>query len=350
MFKTKFAVFLAGAALLGLNATVSAQTTLNVSTWLPPTHAQNKEVWPTWAAWVEEATDGRVKVNIEYTSSNPTQLFEMVEDGVTDAAFSFHGFVPGRFPLQEIVELPGLGVNAEAASAAHWRTYQKHLAKANEHDGLELLALFAHGPGVMQTNFPLESLDQLEGKKVRIGGGVQAEIGERLGITPVASAGNKVYELLQTGVVDGAFMPMTEQQAQRLVEVAPYVTVLPTGMYMGSFVMFISPDFMESISEEDAEAIRSVSGERLSVMAGAAWDKADILAKKFAEENGGTVTLLDADHPITVSYDEKVSDLDQVWLESVKDKKIDAQAALEMIRAEAKAYSETQQQQDAGAS
>lgn len=344
MLIKKCALFLASITLLGFNSIVFADTTLNVSTWLPPTHAQNAEVWPTWTKWVEEATEGRVKVNIEYTSNNPAQLFEMVEDGVTDAAFSFHGFVPGRFAVQEIVELPGLGVNAEAASAAYWRTYQQYLAPANEHDGLELLALFTHGPGVMQTNFPVKSLDDLKGKKLRIGGGVQANIGERLEVIPVASAGNKVYELLQTGVVDGALMPMTEQQAQRLVEVAPYVNVLPTGMYMGSFVMFISPDFMDSISKEDANAIRSVSGERLSIMAGAAWDKADIIAKKFSEENGGTVVVLGADDPITLSYNQKVSDLEQVWLKAVKDKKIDAKAALERLRAEARAYAETQQQ------
>src|SRR5690606_39113574 len=170
---------------LALSGNVYAQTTLNVATWLPPTHVQNEVVWPTWAQWVEEATEGRVKVNIEYTSSNPTQLFQMVEDGVSDAAFSFHGFVPGRFDLQEIVELPGLGVNSEAASVAHWRTYQKYMTESGEHDGLELLALFTHGQGVMQTNFPVRSLDDLKGKKIRIGGGVQAEIGKRLGITPV---------------------------------------------------------------------------------------------------------------------------------------------------------------------
>src|SRR5699024_3894266 len=111
------------------------ETTLNVSTWLPPGHVQNEVVWPTWASWVEEATDGRVKVRIEYTSNNPTQLFQMVEDGVTDAAWSFHGFVPGRFDLEEVVELPGLGVNSEAASAAHRRTYQNHFTESGEHAG-----------------------------------------------------------------------------------------------------------------------------------------------------------------------------------------------------------------------
>ncbi len=332
-------------SMFSMNAALAKETTLNVSTWLPPTHVQNAVVWPTWAKWVEEATDGRVKVNIEYTSNNPTQLFQMVEDGVTDAAFSFHGFVPGRFDLQEVVELPGLGVNAEAASAAHWKTYQKHFADSGEHDGLELLALFAHGQGVMQTKFEVNSLDDLKGKKIRIGGGVQSEIGKRLGVTPVSAQGNKVYELMQTGVVDGAFMPVTEQKAQRLFEVAPYVTILPTGMYMGSFVMFISPDFMDSLSEEDAEAIRSVSGEKLSIMAGKAWDKEDEEALEFSKEKGVNVKELTADDPIVIAYNEKMKGIDDEWLKKVKGKNVDAQAALEMLRKEATEYAQEYQRQ-----
>lgn len=344
MFKKHIMAFSFGVSVLAASTGVAVgQTTLNVSTWLPPTHVQNSVVWPTWAKWVEEATEGRVKVNIEYSSSNPTQLFQMVEDGVTDAAFSFHGFVPGRFDLQEVVELPGLGVNAEAASAAHWRTYDKYLKDAGEHEGLELLALFAHGQGVMQTNFPVNSLDDLKGKKIRIGGGVQAEIGKRLDITPVAAPGNKVYELMQTRVVDGVFMPMTEQKAQRLVEVAPNITILPAGMYMGSFVMFMSPDFMESIGEKDAAAIRSVSGEKLSIMAGKSWDSADIDALEYSRENGANIQQLAEDHPIAIAYKEKMQGLDEEWLAKVAKKGVDAKAALEMIRAEAAAYAKTQQ-------
>ncbi len=45
-----------------LSAPVFAETTLRVATWLPASSSQNDVVWPTWADWVEEATDGRVKI------------------------------------------------------------------------------------------------------------------------------------------------------------------------------------------------------------------------------------------------------------------------------------------------
>src|SRR5699024_3266405 len=135
MVKKVFSTIALGAFVVLASSPIQEQTALIVSTWVPPSHVQNRVGWPTWSEWVEEATDGRVKVKIEYTSSNPVQLFQMVEDGVTDAAFSFHGFVPGRFDLQEVIELPGLGVNSEAASAAHRRTYQNHFTESGEHAG-----------------------------------------------------------------------------------------------------------------------------------------------------------------------------------------------------------------------
>lgn len=73
-----------------LSATALADTTLRVASWLPPTHPQNAVVWPTWSKWVEEATEGRVKVEIEYGLGHPKTMFELVEDGVVDASWSYH--------------------------------------------------------------------------------------------------------------------------------------------------------------------------------------------------------------------------------------------------------------------
>src|SRR5699024_8135300 len=107
---------------------------------------------------------------------------------------------------------------------------------------------------------------------------------------------------------------------------------------------FISPDFMDSLSDEDAEAIRSVSGEKLSIMAGKAWDKADTEALEYAREKDANIQELSADDPIAVAYEEKMQGLDQEWLDRVADKKgVDAKAALDMIRAEAQEYAEKNQ-------
>lgn len=263
------------AALLAFLTTMSghlqAETLLRFASWAPPSHPQNRVVIPTWAQWVQEATEGRVRVVVDYDLGHPKTMFDIVEDGVADASWSYHGYVPGRFILPMAAELPGMNADTEAASIALWRTYNRDFITAGEFSGLTLLGLFTHGPGQLHTRKPITSWDQLKGMKIRVGGGIQSRLGERLEIAPVSAPATKVYEMMQQGVIDGVFLTLSDQKGLRLFEVAPYVTVVPNGMYSGTFSMFINPDFLASLDPRDAQAIMAVSGERLSAMAGRAW-------------------------------------------------------------------------------
>ncbi|UTW04878.1 TRAP transporter substrate-binding protein [Amphritea atlantica] len=321
-----------------LSATALADTTLRVASWLPPTHPQNAVVWPTWSKWVEEATEGRVKVEIEYGLGHPKTMFELVEDGVVDASWSYHGYVPGRFKLTQAVEQPLLGASAEAASVAHWKVHQKYFAKANEHDGLELIGLFTHGPGQIHTAGPISSLADLKGKKIRLGGGIQGEIGERMEVTAVGAPAPKVYEMMQQGVIDGVFIPMGEQKSLRLHEVARNVVALPGGMYLGSFAIFMNPDFLADLDAKDREAILSVSGEKLSAMAGNAWDAADVEGLKAAQENGVNVAIVKQGDPMAEEFKGLTKGMDEAFYEAVADRGVDAKAALAELRQIARSY------------
>lgn len=309
---------------------VLAEKVMRVGSWLPPTHNMNAEVLPTWGNWIEEATEGRVTIKIEYPGGHPKAFWDTVQDGVFDAGWTFHGYAPGRFKLTKIVELPGLGADAEAASIAHWRINEEYLAQAGEHDGIVLAGLFTHGPGQIHLREPITSLDEMQGKKIRIGGGVQTDIAERMGVAGVAAPGSKVYEILSQGVADGVFMPMGEKQTLRLKEVAPFTLKFPHGMYLGSFAIFLNPDFMDSLDAKDRAAIMSVSGEKLSAMAGKSWDDAAKRGELDALEYGNEI--VEASDAVTADFDARVADMDAAWLIEVEDRDVDAQAALQALR------------------
>lgn len=326
---------------LGVATTVEAKTTTLVAgTWMPPSNPMNTIVWPTWAKWVEEATEGRVQVKIEHDLGDPKTYYDLVEDGAIQAGWSFHGYLPGRFALPQAVELPGMGanVNAEAASWAMWQVSEKYFAKANEHDGLEVIAHVTHGPGQIHSRRPISSFNDLINKRIRVGGGVQSELAKRMNITPVAASGPQVYELLQQGVIDGVFMPAQEQASLKLDEVAPNLTLLPGGMYLGSFSMFIDPEFMASISKKDADAIRSVSGAKLSALAGRAWDMADQEGLDYAKAKGVNIVELSANDAMAKEFKELIKGMDDNWVKSVANRKVDAKKALAELRELARNY------------
>lgn len=311
---------------------------MRFATWLPPTHVQNAVVIPTWSKWIEKATEGRVKVEVEYGLGHPKTMFELVEDGVVDGSWSFHGFVPGRFRLTQVVEQPLLGVDPEAASVAHWRVNEKYFSKTDEHEGLVLAALFTHGPGQIQMAEPISSLSELKNKKIRIGGGVQTEIAKRLQATIVPAPAPKVYEMMQQRVIDGVFLPMSEQKSLRLNEVARHVVALPGGMYLGSFSMFMNPDFLDGLSAQDRQAIMSVSGEKLSAMAGRAWEQGDKAGYEKAKAAGVNVVKVGIDDPMAKHFRDLAKGMDQTWIDSVADRGVDAKAALDELRSIARSY------------
>ncbi|WP_432695031.1 TRAP transporter substrate-binding protein [Marinobacterium sp. YM272] len=321
-----------------LSAYADEPIVMHVATAGPPGHVQNSVVFPTWGKWIEEATEGRVKMKLEYGLGDQSSYFTLVEDGVADAAWSFHGYVPGRFRLTQMVELPNAGVNAEAASAAYWDVYQQYFADANEHAGVELMGLFTHGPGQIFSSEPVESLADLKGQKIRLGGGIQKEIGERLEVTAVGAPGPKVYEMMQQGIVDGVFMPTASEKDFRLAEVAPHLTLMPGGLYMGSFAIVASEDFLDQLTPEDRQAILDVSGARLSTLAGRAWDQSDENGLAEAEKYNVSIKRVSADSPLAREFTELTAGLDQEWIDSVSDLDVNAEAALKAFRQAAQSY------------
>ena len=315
--------------------TLFAQEVLNISSWAPPTHHMNAVVWPTWGKWVEEATEGRVTTKIEYKLASPLKQFELVRDGVADAAWIFHGYNT-RYVATQAVEMPNLGTSAEAASVAYWRVHQKYLAKADEHRGVTLIGLTSHGPAVIQTKSALKGLGDLSGQKIRVPGGVGSLVGKALGVTAVKLPAPKVYEALSSGVADGIFMPMETQKSFRLKEVVPFVTIMPGGLYYGSFAFIMNSDFLAGLSEKDRAAVMSVSGEQLSKLSGQQWDAADTAGLAAAKEAGTTITTASAD--VHKKYLAIMAPVEAGWLERANKAGIDGKAALEELRAIARGY------------
>jgi len=328
MIKRLYLIGLA-AVFFAVAAPTQAQKTLIISSWAPPTHLTNSIVWPTWGKWVEEATEGRVTTKIEYKLAPPPKQFDLVRDGVAHATWIFHGYNT-RYLATQAVEMPNLGTNAESASVAYWRVHEKHLAKANEHKGVTLIGLSSHGPAVIQTKTPLGDLSELSGLKIRVPGGVGSKVGKALGVTAVKLPAPKVYEALSSGVADGIFMPIETQKSFRLKEVVPHVTIMPGGLYYGSFGYLLNTDFLNSLSEKDQKAIMNVSGEKLARLAGKAWDDADTAGHANALAAGTTVNT--ASHAIHTAYLDLMAPVEAAWVEEISGKGIDGKAALAELR------------------
>lgn len=318
---------LAAAALGFAGAAAQAQETMIISSWLEP-HAMNKVLFPAWIEAIEEATEGRVTGKIEFGLAPPPGQLDLITDGGADASWIFHGYNPGRFVVTKLIELPGFEGDAEAASVAYWKAHEQFLQGANEHQGVVLAALMTHGPGQLYMREPIAGLDGLSGKKIRIGGGVSADVSEALGSVGVQVPAPQVYETLSQGVADGVMMPLETNKSLRLYEVAPVTYLMPGGLYRGSFAIIMSQAFLDRLSEEDRAAVLTTTGATLSQMAGKVWADADLEGMATIEERTELNEFSAGDQ---ARFAEIAQAVRQKVIEEVGAKGVDAEGAVKLI-------------------
>ena len=330
--------FILTGALAGIAAAVAvlpahAETVLRFNNFLPPQHGQVVDVFEPWAKNVEEATEGRVRVEfLPSTVAAPPRMFDIVESGAVDVAWGVPAYTPGRFTLTKALDLPFLGDNAEALSVAYWTVHQEMFDAANEFDGVKVLAVYTTGPGtIYTTDAPPESLEGLAGKKFRAGGKTPQEVAEAFGAAAVTGPSSEAYEMLARNVVDGAFWTHEAYESYKLGDVVEGQLSVPGGLYYSAVYIIMNQAKWDGLSQEDQDAIWSVSGEALARLGGQAWDKADASAIRLMESDG--VTRFTAEGAMFDEIRERLAPLDEAWIAEADAKGVDGRAALDRIRA-----------------
>ncbi|KAA0890894.1 TRAP transporter substrate-binding protein [Pusillimonas sp. ANT_WB101] len=336
MYKPFAAALIAGATLAAPLAVHAKNVQLTVSSWLPPTHAVVADFLVPWGEEIKKATDGRVTLRIlPKPVTNPAGHFDAVRDGLVDITFVSHAYYPGRFELTKFAVMPFSGDTATSRSIATWDTYEKYLLKADEHKGVRLLGIYAHGPGIVfTTSKPVDSIDDFQGLKVRVGGGMAADVAKAVGANPIAKPAPESYELLSMGVVDGVFFPAESLVSFKLDAIIKNATVFPGGLYSDTHAVIMNPDAFDKLSKEDQQALLKLSGRHLAELAGKAWDKHDAEGQKIMHSD--QINLIKADETFVNAVRERTKGFEQTWLKAAADKGIDGQAALDSFHAEIK--------------
>jgi len=313
-----------------------AQTSLTMSSWVPPSHSLTKDVLAVWAQNVEKATNGRVKLQmLPKHPSAPPGTFDAVKDGLVDVSYVTASYTPARHVLPLLPELPGGGATAEINSVAFSRIHWKHLHAAGEYKGVKLLGVFTHGPGQMfNTKRPITKVEDLAGMKIRSGGGISEQMARALGASAFVKPAPESYELLSSGVADGTFFPLESINSFKLGTVVKYATLFPGGFYGSAFGFFMNEERWNKLSKEDQEAINSVSGEALARLAGKAWDAADRAA--FEEMKRVGIQITEASPELIQGVKERAKVIEDEWIKNASAKGLDGAKVLAEFREEIK--------------
>jgi TRAP-type C4-dicarboxylate transport system substrate-binding protein len=312
----------------------ASQTTLTYSSWVPPSH--HLSVWQVnWANTVEKATNGRVKFQLlPKHPSSPPGTFDAVRDGLVDLSYVTASYTPARHVFPLMPELPGAGNTAEVNSVAYSRIHWKHFHKVGEYNGVKLLAVWTHGPGQMFTKKPVKNISDLQGLKIRTGGGVAEKVAKALGTSAFVKPAPESYELLKSGVADGVFFPLESIISFKLDTVLEQATLFPGGMYSSAFGFFMNQDKWNKLSKQDQAIIDKHAYEFAARSNGKSWDAAD---KKGAEAlRKAKVKIVQADKALQAEVRRRSDPIVEDWIAAANAKGVDAPAVLAEFRAELK--------------
>jgi TRAP-type transport system periplasmic protein len=326
------------AALLGLLATAPAlaqTTTLTMSSWVSPQHHVTAVVLQGWANEAEKVTNGRVKFTmLPKHPSAPPGTFDAVRDGLVDLSYVTASYTPARHVLPMLAELPGAGETALINSVAYSRIYWKHFHKVGEYKGVKLLGVFTHGPGQMFTKKPVNSIADVQGLKIRTGGGAAEQVARALGASAFVKPAPESYELLKSGVADGVFFPMESIISFKLDTVLEQATLFPGGMYSSAFGFFMNEDKWNKLPKQDQEAIEKISGEWIARHAGNSWDTADGKGLDVLKKSG--VKIVNANPEFVAEVKKRSAPLVEEWIKQASAKGVDAAKILAEFREELK--------------
>ena len=330
--------FVATTVLMGLVAVAGpapAQTTLTMSSWVSPQHHLTANVLQVWANDVEKATSGRVKFTmLPKHPSAPPGTFDAVRDGLVDLSYVTASYTPARHILPLLPELPGGGETALINSVAYSRIHWKYFQKVGEYRGVKLLGVFTHGPGQMFTKKPVAGIGDVQGLKIRTGGGVAEQVAKALGTSAFVKPAPESYELLSSGVADGVFFPMESIVSFKLDTVLEQATLFPGGMYSSAFGFFMNEEKWNKLPKQDQDAIEKISGEYIARLAGNSWDEADKKGMEALKKSG--VKILNANPAFVAEVKKRSAPLVEDWIKQANAKGVDAAKILAEFQDELK--------------
>ena len=215
-----------------------------------------------WVKQVEEATKGRVKIQVypSQTLVKGVDMWKAASAGTIDIGWCVQSYWPDLTPLSDVISLPGLPFKtAERSSEVLWKLYEKYPAIQKEYTQVQPLALYTATPFlIISSKKHVKTLEDLAGMKIRVVGPPATAHMKAMGGTPTPMPMPDVYQALDKGVIDAAAAPWEAVHAFRLYEVGKFVTMSPLATVY--FSICANRAKMASLPKEVQDQIMSVGG------------------------------------------------------------------------------------------
>jgi len=222
---------------------------LNLNVSAAPTSPFTQQAANPWAEYVEEQTDGKIKVNV-FPSAGLGSLSTAWEDisaGLYEGGFAPPGLHVDTelFPMT-IADIPFLITSPETA--------QKVLAKFSDKYMKDvfvdstLVGVSSTDAYQIYSTSPIKTVKDLKNFKISDTVTARIDLFKELGSVPVSLSNTELYESLERGVVEAVAYTAVGANGYKFDEVAPYMTKID--MAVSTLPIFINTNFLNSLTED----------------------------------------------------------------------------------------------------
>lgn len=295
------AVAITGAPYIG-NAEAAKTTTWKVQTSWPG--GIGLDIFKKWCGSIVEKTGGELAFKAFGAKDvvGEFQLFDAVKNGVIDAMNPFTLYWAGRMPSAVFFSSYPLSLR----SPHEWDVFFYGLGglelarEAFGKMGMHYVGPIHHGPNIIHSKVPIRSIDDFRGRKMRLPGGMVAELFQAAGAKTTLLPGSEIFPALEKGTIDVAdYVGPAINHALGFHQVTDFISMGPPGfmsIYQPVDLMDLTvgqkawdklPANMKQFVEMEVKSYSIEHHAKIQAADQAAW-------KKF-EEAGTEVTRLSQD-------------------------------------------------------
>lgn len=285
--------FLVIASLSLPSAAVLAETTIRLAHIWPATSDVHTKLFDQWAKKVMEESNGELKVEMyaSQTLVKANNAYDGAVNGIADISAVVQGYNAGRFPLSEIVQLPGISSSA-LQGACIFQTLYDEGDISQEYNDSHVLFLFTTGPAYLHTkNKEIQKPSDFEGLKIRRPNAVGGEMLVQMGASPVGMSAPEIYPSLERGVIDGLSFPFEAMKVFRVNELVNYHLQIPYAS--GLFALTMNKRTYARLSPEMKKVIDNNSGMKWSMKAANVFHQLDKEGLQEANDQGDVIYKID---------------------------------------------------------
>ncbi len=194
-------------AALAANAASADPVTLRIQTHYATEHPTGKML-AQWVDDVQTMSNGEITVEMFYSSSvvATTETFDAAINGILDCDATGGAYQTGKNAAFQFVGdlMGGYDTPWQQYSWLYYGGGYDAAQKLYNAQNMQLIGWSIYGQESLSSSKPLRGFEDLKGWKFRSPPGMETEIFEELGASPIVMDFTEIFTALETGIIDGA--------------------------------------------------------------------------------------------------------------------------------------------------